>query len=60
MFDIVVMASKYVIVDFTKGDKSNGNNYGIWHSKIQYLLNDQELLDHLITTMTPPQEGTTA
>ncbi|KAG6534420.1 hypothetical protein ZIOFF_008306 [Zingiber officinale] len=54
------MASKNVIADLTKGDKLDGTNYDIWHQKIQYLLNEQELLDHITTSMTPPAEGNTA
>ncbi|KAG5548704.1 hypothetical protein RHGRI_014154 [Rhododendron griersonianum] len=54
------MASKNIIADLNKGEKLNGTNYDIWHRKVQYLLNEQELLDHLTNVLTPPEEGTTA
>ena len=34
------MAAKNVVADLTKDDKLTGNNYDIWHRKIQYLLNE--------------------
>ena len=44
----------------TKEDKLTGNNYNIWHRKIQYLLNQHELLNCLTTIMDEPAEGSTA
>ena len=54
------MAAKNVIADLTNGDKLTGNNYDIWHNKIQYLLNEQELLEILSSNMTRPKDGNTA
>uniref|UniRef100_A0A2N9IG39 Integrase catalytic domain-containing protein n=1 Tax=Fagus sylvatica TaxID=28930 RepID=A0A2N9IG39_FAGSY len=54
------MAAKNVVVDLTRGDKLTGNNYDIWHRKIQYLLNEQELLETLSSKMTRPEDGNTA
>ena len=45
------MAAKNVVADLTRGDKLTGNNYDIWHRKIQYLLNKQELLETLSSKM---------
>lgn len=42
------IASENVTVDLTKGETLNGTNYSIWHKKIQYLLNEVEIL----TTIT--------
>ena len=53
------MASKNVVADLTKGEKLDGSNYDMWHRKIQYLLNEQEVLDTLTTLMICPEEGTT-
>ncbi|KAM1551881.1 hypothetical protein ACFX1X_044549 [Malus domestica] len=56
------MAAKNVVTDLTKGEKLVGTNYGIWHRKIQYLLNEQELLEPLEAYMDEPdleREGTT-
>uniref|UniRef100_A0A2N9ERH0 Retroviral polymerase SH3-like domain-containing protein n=1 Tax=Fagus sylvatica TaxID=28930 RepID=A0A2N9ERH0_FAGSY len=54
------MAAKNVVADLTRGDKLTGNNYDIWHRKIQYLLNEQELLETLSSKMTIPEDGNTA
>ena len=45
------MAVKNVVADLTRGGKLTGNNYDIWHRKIQYLLNKQELLETLSSKM---------
>uniref|UniRef100_A0A2N9HH17 Integrase catalytic domain-containing protein n=1 Tax=Fagus sylvatica TaxID=28930 RepID=A0A2N9HH17_FAGSY len=54
------MAAKNVVADLTRGEKLTGNNYDIWHRKIQYLLNEQELLETLSSKMTRPEDGNTA
>ncbi|GAV74120.1 UBN2_3 domain-containing protein, partial [Cephalotus follicularis] len=41
-------------------EKLSGTNYDIWHKKVTFLLNEQELYDHLTATMTRPPEGNTA
>ena len=33
--------------DLSKEDKVDGDNYDIWHCKIQYLLNEKEVLETL-------------
>ncbi|CAL5356408.1 unnamed protein product [Camellia sinensis] len=54
------MASKNIIVELNNRDKLDGNNYDIWHKKVQYLLNEQELLDHLTNIMAITKAGNTA
>ena len=54
------MATKNVLVDLTKGEKLDGTNYGMWHRKIQYLLNEQEVLETLTNVMMRPENGNTA
>ncbi|XP_038707271.1 uncharacterized protein LOC120002581 [Tripterygium wilfordii] len=55
------MASKNVIADLNKGEKLTGSeNYDVWRRKIQYLLNEQEVLETLEMAMVPPEEGNTA
>ena len=39
------IASKGIVADFNKGEKLDGENYNIWHCKIQYVLNEQEVLE---------------
>jgi len=36
--------------------KLDDTNYDIWHRKIQYLLNEKDLLEHLIITKSSPSE----
>ena len=50
------MVAKNVVADLTRGDKLTNNNYDIWHRKIQYLLNEQELLETLFSNMTKPED----
>ena len=38
----------------------DGDNYDIWHRKIQYILNEQEVLEILTQEMTTPEDGNTA
>ena len=54
------MATKNVIADLTKGEKLDGTNYDMWHRKIQYLHNEQEVLETLTIEMMRPENGNTA
>ena len=54
------MASKNIVADLNKGEKLDGDNYGIWRRKIQYLLNGEEVLETMNHTMVEPEQGTTA
>ena len=40
-------ASKNIVAKLNKGEKLNGDNYDIWHHKIQYILEEQETLQAL-------------
>ena len=53
------MASKGIIVDLNKWEKLDGENYNIWHRKIQYVLNEQEVLETLTHLLSKPNEGST-
>jgi hypothetical protein len=37
------MATKTSITELTRDEKLLGDNYDIWHRKIQYLLNEKEV-----------------
>ena len=52
--------SKNIIAELNKGEKLNGDNYDIWHRKIQYILEEQDALETLTNTMVLPQSGTSA
>ena len=53
------MASKCVVADLNKGEKLDGENYNIWHHKIQYVLNEQEVLETLTHLLSKLDEGST-
>ena len=53
-------ASKSIIVDLNHGDKLNEKNYDVWHRKIEYLLEKQEMLETITQSMTEPEHGDTA
>ena len=45
-------ATKSIVADLIQGDKLNEKNYDVWHHKIQYLLEDQELIETITQSMT--------
>ena len=49
------MTSKNIIADLNKGEKLNGDNYNMWHLKIQYVLEEQEVLETINAEMEEPQ-----
>ena len=49
------MALKNIIADLNKGENLNGDNYNIWHLKIQYVLEEQEVLKTINAEMEEPQ-----
>lgn len=53
------MASKSIVVDLNKGEKLEGENYDIWHRKIRYVLNEQEVLKTLSHSLTEPEQEDT-
>ena len=59
VMNVVNMATKNVVADLTKGEKLDGTNYDMWHKKIQYLLNEQEVLETLTNVMMRPENENT-
>jgi len=53
-------ASKTIMADLNEGEKLNGDNYNIWHRKVQHILEEQEVLETLNHTMDEPEHGTSA
>ena len=43
-------ATKSIIADLNQGEKRNEKNYDVWHHKIQYILEKQDMLE----TITQP------
>jgi hypothetical protein len=56
----VVMASKTVVADLNQGEKLDGKNYDSWNRKIQYLIDELEVLETLTNSMEEPQQGNSA
>lgn len=52
-------ATKSVVAELNKDLKLNGDNYEVWSMKIQYVLEEQEVLDMLNIVMTEPEDGST-
>jgi hypothetical protein len=53
------MASKSIVADLNEGEKLDGKNYDIWHRKIRYFLNEQEVLETLSHSLTEPEQEDT-
>ena len=53
------MTSKSIVADLNKGEKLDGDHYDIWHRKIQYVLNEQEVLETLTHSQSAPEQGDT-
>ena len=53
LFAVTMSASKSIIHDLNAGEKLNDANYDVWHRKIQYLLEDQNMLEPLTKQMEP-------
>ncbi|KAK2974054.1 hypothetical protein RJ640_006246 [Escallonia rubra] len=51
------MATKNVIADLVKGEKLNEDNYDVWHKKMKFMLNEQELEEYLTKEMVAPTEA---
>ena len=52
-------ATKSIVAELNKDLKLNGDNYEIWSMKIQYVLEEQEVLDMLNIVVTEPEDGST-
>ncbi|KAK1561050.1 hypothetical protein Q3G72_033902 [Acer saccharum] len=53
-------ATKNIVVELNKGEEPNGDNYDIWHCKVQYILTKQEALETITNTMVEPAARTIA
>ncbi|KAI9194586.1 hypothetical protein LWI28_007387 [Acer negundo] len=47
--------SKSIVSELNKEEKLNGNNYKMWHRKVQLILEEQEALETLTNTMVEPR-----
>ena len=53
----MLTTTKNIIAELNKGEKLNGDNYEIWHRKVQYILEEQETLETLNQIMQEPEQG---
>ena len=50
-------ASKAIVAELNKDLKLNGENYEVWAMKIQYVLEEQDVLGPIFETMEVPPPG---
>jgi len=51
-----MVANSAMINKLSTSQKLDGSNYDIWKRKIQYLLNERDLLEHLTVVKFPPSD----
>jgi hypothetical protein len=49
-------ASNNIIADLNHKDKLSKKNYDIWHRKVEYLLEEQEILETITQPMVEPEQ----
>jgi hypothetical protein len=52
----MTFASRNIVTELNKGEKLNDKNYEIWDMKIQYVLEEQEVLTVLDHILTEPEK----
>jgi hypothetical protein len=57
--ELNMAASKSIITDWNHGDKLSDKNYDVWHCKIEYLLEGQEMLETITQSMAELEQGNT-
>ena len=58
--ELVSMPIDEIVTELNKGEKLNGDNYDIWHRKVQYVIEEQEALETLNNIMLEPERGNIA
>ena len=53
-------ATKSIIADLNQGETLNEKNYDVWHRKIQYVLEEKDMLETITQPMAEPEQGNTA
>ena len=52
--------SKIIIIDLNHRDKLNKKNYDVWHRKIEYLLEEQEMMETITQSTAELEQGNIA
>ena len=55
-----MIATRSIVADLNQRDKLNDKNYDVWHRKIQYLLEEQDMLETIMQSMVELEHGMTA
>ena len=55
-----MVVTKSIIADLNQGEKLNEKNYDVSHRKIQYVLEEQDMLETITQPMAEPEQGKTA
>ena len=55
VYIVNMAATKNIIVDLNQGEKLNEKNYDVWHRKIQYILEEQDMLKTITQQMAKPE-----
>ena len=48
LYLVEMVATKSIVADLNQEDKLNDKNYDVWHRKIQYLLEEQDMLETIL------------
>ena len=59
LYLVEMAATRSIVADLNQGDKLNDKNYDVWHHKIQYLLEEQDMLETITQPMVELEHGTT-
>lgn len=51
------MTTSNVVLDLAKEEKLDNNNYVMWYTRIQYLLNEEKVLETLTSVMIQLEKG---
>ena len=57
---VEMVATRSIVAYMNQGDKLNDKNHDVWHHKIQYLLEEQDMLEIVTQSMVEPEHGMTA
>ena len=52
--------TRSIVANLNQGEKLNDKNYDVCHRKIQYLLEEQDMLETITQPMAEPKHGTSA
>ena len=57
---VEMVVTRSIGADLNQGDKLNDKNFDVWHRKIQYLLEEQNMLEIITQPMAEPEHGKSA